>query len=302
MVTSSNASNVEVPSFDLTCSELYDRVFDATKSNLDENEISDSENETSFLDDEFRFELGLSDPEEDDVHAEDADDPPLQADNDTQSNSSDMITGDSSEQNSWEIISDAEDDAIICSSSSEREQLTKSDIKRLLNRNWINDQIINFFSDSVNQHTSGESMIQIKTHLCNTWLFWRLSTTSEHGEIGRYNFSSVRRHFRIECTKTWQIETFCVPIHIQRSHWLCCVIKVPERTLLVIDSLPEFAPEVSRKRIGDYCRKWYTDELKAALKQITAADCPYYVGNPIERETLVREKNIQIHNTGTAKD
>jgi hypothetical protein len=273
-----------------------------------------SDDEIEFLDDEFLFEMGIDvvDQQEDES-AEELDktsysERSIYMEQDTEAHSTDtnseMIPDDSNDSpserppNPWDVFSNADNDTIICSSYLDKEQITKKDAARLLNKGWISDQIINFFCTSVSRHnfTNPLQHNTRKCYLSNVWLLYKISSMSIYGEIGRYDYNSVRRFFRAQDVKPWELDTICLPLNIQKCHWLCCIIKVPEMEILVIDSKPEFAAHVSRKQIGECTKKWYRDEIKSGKKLIAEKDGPLFIQNPVLREETVRDINVKLHN------
>jgi Ulp1 family protease len=83
-------------------------------------------------------------------------------------------------------------------------------------------------------------------------------------------------------------------VHISNSHWLCCILNVEDKNLLVIDSYPGFNPLEVTNKIGKYCHNWYRDELKATKKSIAEFGGPCHIDNPVIRQAAIQDLSIKL--------
>jgi len=255
----------------------------------------------SDLDYKFLDEAGLLDvneDSEDELSEEEKDDEQL--DNDVKQN---ISSEDVDDDEPWTLLSKVSNKQVICSSRFDKVQIFKVDARTLLDGNWLNDQVLNFFFDSGNNwfpivsgNQDNVTGRRVRTSfMANTWFFSRLARMSVHGEMLRYDYASVRRYMRLEEVDVWYLRTICIPIHILASHWLCCIIQVSECQVLVIDSSPGILTKEIVNRIGVFCRNWYRDELESSKIIVTNPTSEWYISNPIEREQAVQYINRHLH-------
>jgi len=102
----------------------------------------------SDLDYKFLDEAGLLDvneDSEDELSEEEKDDEQL--DNDVKQN---ISSEDVDDDEPWTLLSKVSNKQVICSSRFDKVQIFKVDARTLLDGNWLNDQVLNFFFDSGN--------------------------------------------------------------------------------------------------------------------------------------------------------
>jgi hypothetical protein len=209
---------------------------------LNDDHGDSSEDEVFFLDEEFLDEMGIAVDGEDDERPDsdsDADDPSTAIDIEVDDESQHDQSVEVELQQEWRKFSEVKPLSILCTSHRGDIELTKRDASKLLDRHWLNDQIMNFFTQSCNQHnieqelTSAEDVNQQQSYICNTWLFSKFSSMSSHGELGNYSYHGVRRYFRQQPRSPWDLDIISIPVSLQASYWLCCILKVREKELLM---------------------------------------------------------------------
>jgi hypothetical protein len=207
------------------------------------SEADASDNDLVLLDDEILYEMGIEDID---------DEGDINQDEEETGDSEQMNTGamevcteveeDLAEQlsqeneNPWRCFSTIDPKTIISTSHNREIELTKKNVATLLDRRWLNDQILNYFATGINQFLKNSASVDtggdnytstgngISTHIFNTWLCVKLGSFNVYGEIGHYDYKSVRRHTKLGGITVWNLDTMCIPVHIRKSHWLCCII------------------------------------------------------------------------------
>jgi len=178
----------------------------------------------------------------------------------------------------------------ICVSPSEDFDIVQSDTKSLHPGGWISDQIINFFVDNANSFELETSPF----HICFTYYFVSLFRVNSHGDIGSYSFPSVKKVFVRGRIRIWEKHRVCFPINIKKLHWICLVVDIKQKSISIIDSLPNFLNPELVNFLHTSMHQWVHDQLQHSLECISAPNNFLYIDDAVERETVNRHIRMII--------
>lgn len=193
----------------------------------------------------------------------------------------------------WEVIASVAENLTICTSPSGKIEIWQRDAYTLLHNHWLNDQIINFFSECAN-YSLDESDNCPSAYICSTFFFLKLGTVDLHGAIGPYRYSPVRRFFRQDGVRPWKLETICIPVHVHNNHWISAIIDVKNSRVIVIDSLTGSLDDQTISKIGEYLIHWMKDELTENKKGIIDTGTVFYIEDPFAREETIAYINSRL--------
>ncbi|EDO17497.1 hypothetical protein Kpol_1058p34 [Vanderwaltozyma polyspora DSM 70294] len=100
-------------------------------------------------------------------------------------------------------------------------EITLRDFKTLDQGRWLNDTIIEFFMKFVEQNTPGSIAY-------NSFFYSNLS---------RRGYDGVRRWMKKKKVNILDLNKVFVPINLNQSHWVLCIIDIPQKSILFADSL-----------------------------------------------------------------
>jgi sentrin-specific protease 1 len=114
--------------------------------------------------------------------------------------------------------------------------LRTTHMKCLRKGKWLNDEVINFFMQLLNERGKRQladiylpETCKLKYHCFPTWFAVHLS--------GTYSYKSVRTWSRGAKIKIMGLQKLLFPVHVNRSHWTCCVVDVEHHKIEYYDSL-----------------------------------------------------------------
>lgn len=183
---------------------------------------------------------------------------------------------------------------IMTTSSCGRMIITNKSAPTLLPGSWLDNEIMNFFCDSINKFNA--TSIQSPYWISNTWFFSRLMNVSTYGELGKFNYKAIKRLLVLENVRVWDLQRIFIPIHVDCSHWVYVNVDVEKKHVSIYDSLNDNSNSHNRKLL-DICKRllrWYTLELKESKVRITTRSHVFYINNPVERETTIRILDIAL--------
>ncbi|KAJ3276854.1 hypothetical protein HDV01_002909 [Terramyces sp. JEL0728] len=102
--------------------------------------------------------------------------------------------------------------------------IKKEDLKTLSGRNWLNDQIINFYGELIMDRAKKDAKYP-KIHIFNTFFYENLSTKG---------YSSVRRWSKK--FDVFGLDMVIIPVHLG-MHWVCSAINLKQKRVEYYDSL-----------------------------------------------------------------
>lgn len=175
--------------------------------------------------------------------------------------------------------------------------ITRRDIRTLCGRNWLNDQIINFYMNLLidrSEQKNSKSNALPSVYAMNTFFFPRLLQAGYDG---------VRRWTRKLDIFTKDI--LAIPLHLNSIHWSMAIIHLKNRTIKFYNSMGSPSPEVL-KVLEQYLKDESMDKRKKAFdtsqftiesvkdvpQQTNGSDCGVF--SCMFAEYITREKKINF--------
>ncbi len=177
------------------------------------------DDEVTFLDEEFLFELGADNEINVDINGDSESGEESTSSMETDEEKTISHDDDYMDQTEhpWKLFSTFKDNQLICSSPNDGIDIYRKDAVTLVKGRWLNDEVLNYFSTSANRfHRTTQSDEEAATgrsykfFICSTWLFSVISTISMPGEIGRYNYKAAWRYFRTQNQSIWTLDRVCI--------------------------------------------------------------------------------------------
>ncbi|UVC54527.1 ulp1 peptidase [Theileria orientalis] len=143
-------------------------------------------------------------------------------------------------------------------------EINRINIKCLFDTNWLNDEIINFYLQML-QENSDRMRAKQKLPSCyffNTFFFPTLCGNDAPGV--RYDYKAVARWTKRRKVNIFEKDLLIVPVHVSKVHWALGVIDMRKswRRMMMFDSLGGKNPRWFRNM-----RRWLMDEHKDKLKK-----------------------------------
>ena len=107
--------------------------------------------------------------------------------------------------------------------------VSRAKILCLCDREWLNDEVINFYLELLKRHNKMHSNLP-KAYFFNTFFYAQLFT-----DRGRYNYDKVRRWTRK--AKIFENDLLIFPINKHRNHWTLASVDFKRKTFTYYDSL-----------------------------------------------------------------
>lgn len=114
-------------------------------------------------------------------------------------------------------------------------EVTLRDFKTLAPRRWLNDTVIEFFMHFIERETP-------KTVAFNSYFYTNLS---ERG------YQGVRRWMRRKKVQIEDLDKIFVPVNLNESHWALCMVEIPSKTIIYVDSLSNGPNAISFAILSD---------------------------------------------------
>ena len=135
-------------------------------------------------------------------------------------------------------------------------EITRDKANCLRNREWLNDEVINFYMQIVHEKYS-------KTYLWNSFFWLKLSSDGQG-----YNYKSVQRWTSRKKIDLFSFDRFIVPMNIGKNHWALGLVDLKEKAIKYYDSLAE---GTIHKSFVSHMKKYLADEWKDKKK---GEECP----------------------------
>ncbi|EDO15332.1 hypothetical protein Kpol_1011p2 [Vanderwaltozyma polyspora DSM 70294] len=139
-------------------------------------------------------------------------------------------------------------------------EITLRDYKTLGPKRWLNDTIIEFFMQKIEE-------ISPKTVAFNSFFYTSLS---ERG------YQGVRRWMKRKKVQITDLNKIFVPINLNQSHWALGMIDIPRKRIIYADSLSHGPNAMSFAILSDL-KNYVVEESKNAIGEdfdLSHIDCP----------------------------
>lgn len=121
-------------------------------------------------------------------------------------------------------------------------QLRRRSFRTLRPTAWLDDEIINAYTQLLRNRERQQALMDQRTVLHHAYtssfvtllLGWRHGDPSRRGE---YDFNAVRGYSNRSPTRNiFRLQTLCVPVHINESHWVCIQVDFVQKVIQFMDS------------------------------------------------------------------
>ena len=130
-------------------------------------------------------------------------------------------------------------------------EITKDKASCLRDKEWLNDEVINFYMQIVHEKYP-------KTFLWNSFFWLKLSSDGQG-----YNYKSVQRWTSRKKIDLFSFDRIIVPMNIGKNHWALGLVDLKDHTIKYCDSLAE---GTIHKSFVSYMKQYLTDEWKDKKK------------------------------------
>ncbi|KAL0209622.1 hypothetical protein RCL1_008460 [Eukaryota sp. TZLM3-RCL] len=130
-------------------------------------------------------------------------------------------------------------------------EITANDLSTLKPRNWLNDEIINFYFQLIMDRSKRSSKLP-KIHVMSTFFYPKISK--------KYSYSAVQRWTKK--VNIFQCDKVLIPIHLG-NHWTLCVINFQSNLIEYYDSMGGHGESTV-----NYVKRWLIDEGKSRHQPI----------------------------------
>ena len=139
--------------------------------------------------------------------------------------------------------------------------VTKDKLLCLKDREWLNDEVINFYFDMLND------LAPNKVFLWNSF-FWLKLSSDGNG----YNYKAVQRWTSRKKIDIFLFDRIIVPMNVGKNHWALGLVDLKQRTISYFDSL---APRTVHASFAEYMIRYLEDEFRDKHK---GEACPDFLG------------------------
>ena len=143
-------------------------------------------------------------------------------------------------------------------------QVTVEKLQCLRDREWLNDEVINFYFDMLNDLSASSKKT---SYLWNSF-FWLKLSSDGNG----YNYKAVQRWTSRKRIDIFNFERILVPMNIGKNHWALGVVELKERCIKYYDSL---SPHTVHASFAEYIIRYLEDEFRDKRKD---QPCPDFLG------------------------
>lgn len=150
--------------------------------------------------------------------------------------------------------------------------MTQGELNALKGRNWLNDGVINFYLEMLNDRET-KKPIGERSYAMSSFFFNKLSIDPT---ANGYNFDAVIRWF--QNVDMYTIRKFFFPINVTNAHWYFVEIDFDKRQITSYDSLRgarhEFEVNTTLRWVGDMKKHLRTnaEQMKSARAWILEED------------------------------
>jgi Ulp1 family protease len=151
-------------------------------------------------------------------------------------------------------------------------QVTRDTLKCLNDREWLNDEVINFYFDMLNDLPVPKRG-RPKTFLWNSFFWLKLSDDGKG-----YHYRAVQRWTSRKKIDLFSFDRFIVPMNIGRNHWALGLVDLKNKRIRYYDSL---AAGTVHTGFAEYMIRYLEDEFRDKKK---GEECPdlKFVCDPVE--------------------
>ena len=142
--------------------------------------------------------------------------------------------------------------------------ISKDKIQCLGDREWLNDEVINYYFDLLNELPTPKRG-RPKTYLWNSFFWLKLSDDGKG-----YNYKSVQRWTSRKKIDLFSLDRFIVPMNIGRNHWALGLVDLNTKRVRYYDSL---AAGTVHTAFAQFMLKYLEDEFKDKRK---GEECPQF--------------------------
>ncbi|TFK20152.1 cysteine proteinase [Coprinopsis marcescibilis] len=138
-----------------------------------------------------------------------------------------------------------------------REQVTNSDIRRLLPRSWLNDEIINFYGAMLNERSDKRDAKDPRSKLLNAYylstFFWAklVKDGYEKGRLSKWT----------KKVDIFSKDVILIPVNHRNQHWTAAAINFKAKRFESYDSLNMAGEEVC-ERLREYVAAEHLNKKK----------------------------------------
>ncbi|CRH02765.1 sentrin-specific protease 1, putative [Plasmodium relictum] len=133
--------------------------------------------------------------------------------------------------------------------------LLYSQIKCLIDTQWLNDEVINFYLSMLQEYNEqkvkNDSSYFPKIFTFSTFFFQSLSSN------GCYNYCKVSRWTKRKKVDIFSFDLILIPLHVGGNHWTLGSINIKDKKIKLYDSL-----NMPNKNFFEYIRRYIVDEAK----------------------------------------
>ena len=141
-------------------------------------------------------------------------------------------------------------------------EITVDKLMCLNDREWLNDEVINFYFDMLNELPVPKRG-RPSTYLWNSFFWLKLSDDGKG-----YNYKSVQRWTSRKKIDLFSFDRFIVPMNIGRNHWALGLVDLKSKRIRYYDSL---AAGTVHTAFAEYMLKYLEDEFRDKRKE---QECP----------------------------
>ena len=131
-------------------------------------------------------------------------------------------------------------------------EVTGDKLQCLNNREWLNDEVINFYFDMLNE--LGKENRYYKTYLWNSFFWLKLC-----GDGKGYNYKAVQRWTSRKKIDIFEYDRIIVPMNIGKNHWALGLVDLKDKAVKYYDSL---AANTIHKSFSEFILQYLEDEFK----------------------------------------
>lgn len=137
-------------------------------------------------------------------------------------------------------------------------QITVKVVKCLRPGEWLNDEVINFYMNLLNERNAKLRGLGQDVPYCFCWnsFFWT-KLCSENGQS--YDYSQVKRWSKKRQLDVFKLDLMCVPVNVRNVHWALGVVNFRLKKITFLDSFQSNIPP--REFYAGICRYLHDEHI-----------------------------------------
>jgi sentrin-specific protease 1 len=145
-------------------------------------------------------------------------------------------------------------------------ELSHDKIQCLRDREWLNDEVINFYMDLINDLSAriGGKRTIPKTYCWNSFFWLKLSDDGKG-----YNYKAVQRWTSRKKIDLFSFDRIIVPMNVGRNHWALGFVDLKNKHVRYYDSL---AGGSIHTRFSEFILRYLDDEFRDKKKDLEALE------------------------------